>query len=45
MTVDMAASFIKPLLEVSHRALHFTAVVVSQEEHTRTHTHTHTHHI
>ena len=46
MTVDMAATFINPLLEVSQRALHFTAVLVSQEEegtHAQTHAHTHTH--
>ena len=45
MTVDMAATFINPLLEVSQRALHFTAVLVSQEEegtHTQTHTHART---
>ena len=41
MTVDMAATFISPLLEVSQRALHFTAVLVSQK-HTHTHIHTHT---
>ena len=46
MTVDMAATFISPLLEVSQRALHFTAVLVSQRNtHTyiRTHAHTHAH--
>ena len=45
MTVDMAATFINPLLEVSQRTLHFTAVLVSQEEegtHTQTHTHART---
>ena len=45
MTVDMAATFISPLLEVSQRALHFTAVLVSQRTHTHMYTpiHTHTH--
>ena len=39
MTVDMVATFINPLLEVSQRALHFTAVLVCQERTMGTHTH------